>query len=108
MANSFEVYWTKYAEFQLDSIFNFYSLIASRKVATKITQSLIHASLRLAIEPYINKIEPLLDHLSLEYRSLIHGHYKIIYRILETSSQVLVVDVFDCRQNPEKILNPHK
>ena len=108
MANSFEVYWTAYAEIQLDSIFNFYSFIASKKVATKITQSLVHASLTFAIKPNINRIEPLLDHLSFEYRSLIHGHYKIIYRILETSSQVLVVDVFDCRQNHEKILNPHK
>ena len=35
-----------------------------------------------------------------KYRSIIRGAYKIIYR--EDSDRLLIVDVFDTRQNPSK------
>ncbi len=38
-----------------------------------------------------------------EFRYLIYQNYKIIYYINQTTNQVIVANVFDTRQNPDKI-----
>ena len=47
------------------------------------------------------QVEPQLEHLGKEHRRLIEGHFKIIYRV--EGSTVYVTDIFDSRQNPEKM-----
>lgn len=53
---------------------------------------------RLAVFPYIGKREPGMEN----YRSIVcHHNYKIVYRVeLEV---VYVIDVWDCRQNPDRM-----
>jgi plasmid stabilization system protein ParE len=38
------------------------------------------------------------------FRFLVSGNYKIVYRIIDSKS-ILIASVFDCRQNPEKMMN---
>ena len=52
--------------------------------------------------PERGAIEPMLAHREGEYRYLIEGNYKIIYRIAD-SETVLVVNIFDTRQDPSRM-----
>jgi len=47
------------------------------------------------------QVEPQLEHLGKEHRRLIEGHFKIIYRM--EGNTVYVTDIFDSRQDPEKM-----
>jgi plasmid stabilization system protein ParE len=46
--------------------------------------------------------ELLLDHPK-DFRFLVEGNYKILYWISE--DEIIIASVFDCRQNPEKIID---
>ncbi len=52
-------------------------------------------------QPYLGREEEYLKHLTLGHRVLIEGKYKIIYRIIDQT--VLITDVFDTNQDPEKM-----
>ena len=52
-------------------------------------------------QPFIGQIEENLIELKQEQRYLVEGNYKIIYRVID--KEIYITDVFDCRQNPQKI-----
>lgn len=52
-------------------------------------------------QPYIAAVEQMLLDCPEGYRSLVVGNYKVIYFIKD--DLVLIVQVFDCRQNPIKL-----
>lgn len=96
-----KVIWTDIAISQLTDVYDYYKNIASKSIAKKIVKSLVEASIQLASSPYIGSIEFLLRDRKYEYRFLVKKNYKIIYRY--TDKTVIIVAVFDCRQNPVKI-----
>jgi plasmid stabilization system protein ParE len=98
-----KVIWSHSAENRLLDIYNYYSLKASPAVAKKLVKELIQASIKLQQTPFIGQIEPLLTHRSSEYRYLVVKSYKIIYCPFPELGEIRVADVFDCRQNPEKM-----
>ncbi|TAJ10282.1 type II toxin-antitoxin system RelE/ParE family toxin [Marinilabiliaceae bacterium JC017] len=49
--------------------------------------------------PYQGQKEPFLEHLDLDHRRVIEGHYKIIYRIINDC--IYITDIFDSRQDPD-------
>ncbi|WOK05504.1 type II toxin-antitoxin system RelE/ParE family toxin [Imperialibacter roseus] len=100
---TFKVIWSHSAENRLIDIYNYYSEKASPKIAKKLVRELIQASINLKHTPFIGQIEPLLTHRSNEYRYLVVRSYKIIYSPFPEIGEIQVADVFDCRQNPEKI-----
>lgn len=100
---TFTVLWSKSAEKSLDKIVEFYGLVANKKVAHHIAQKIIISSISLENYPKRCQTEPLLSHLSVEYRYLLVGHHKIIFRVIEEAGTVLIQTVFDCRQNPAKL-----
>ena len=51
--------------------------------------------------PNLGQKEELLTHLTYTYRRLIYNHFKIVYRIED--STIYVIDVFDSRQSPTKM-----
>jgi hypothetical protein len=51
----------------------------------------------------IGQIEELLIDREQSFRYLVHKNYKIIYWINLIKNRIEIVDVFDTRQNPEKI-----
>ncbi len=51
--------------------------------------------------PKLGPVEGKLTTEDIEYRYLVEGNYKIIYLIIK--DYILITDVFDTRQNPEKM-----
>ncbi len=76
-------------------------MVAGETVANKIRKSVFTATKHLSKQPLSGGLEDNLTELNQEHRYLVEGNYKIIYRII--NSEVYITDVFDCRQNPQKI-----
>lgn len=72
-------------------------LRVARKIATKITQR----TRILSDNSLVGQREELLKDLSVEFRYLVEGNYKILYYTLP--EKVVISLVFDCRQNSEKM-----
>ena len=98
-----KVLWSDYAINELEQIFDYYKYNASLKVSKKIVSQIIDRTLLLEINPFAGKREPLLENRKREYRYIIIGNYKIIYFVDDNIANIS--SVFDCRQNPIKILN---
>ena len=96
-----QVIWTYFATLELKNIFLYYKLIASETIAEKIKKSILNATKKLPKRPLIGQIEENLIELKQEHRYLVEGNYKIIYRVI--GKDIYITDVFDCRQNPQKI-----
>ena len=75
--------------------------MATPTVAEKIKNSILNATKKLSKTPLIGPIEENLIELKHEHRYVVEGNYKIIYRII--NKDIYIVDVFDCRQNPQKM-----
>ena len=76
-------------------------MVANETIAEKIKKSILSATKILPKQPLIGQIEENLIELKQEHRYLVEGNYKIIYRVI--NKDVYITDVFDCRQNPQKI-----
>jgi plasmid stabilization system protein ParE len=96
-----QVIWTYFATSELKSIFLYYKMVAGETIADKIKKSIFDTTKILSKQPFIGQVEENLIELKQEHRYLIEGNYKIIYRIIDEN--IYITDVFDCRQNPQKI-----
>ena len=97
------VYWTQIAEDKLDDIFYYYKLKASLKVAQNLVNGIVDTTIDLNKNPQIGQREILLKDRFQEFRYLIYKNYKIIYWINENKNRIEIVNVFDTRQNPDKL-----
>lgn len=79
----------------------YYKLVANESIAEKIKKSIFSATKILVKQPFIGQIEENLADLKQSHRYLVEGNYKIIYRVIDEN--IYITDVFDCRQNPQKI-----
>lgn len=93
-----KVVWTTPAKIKLREIFNYYRSIATERVAQKLRGKIIEKSRLLACNPRGGQREFLLEDMPYEYRRLVEGNYKIVYRIERDT--VFVVDIWDCRRDP--------
>lgn len=94
--------WSKLSERQLKDIFDYYSLEVSSQIAKKIINRIIDRVSILENNPLAGPKEELLSKYSEEFRYLVENNYKIIY--WEKENLIMIASVFDCRQNPRKIL----
>lgn len=95
------IVWSDKAVRALELIHAFIALdseIAAKKVIAGIVASVDH----LISFPLAGSIEPRLEKLYYEYRYVVYRHYKVIYR-LESDATIIIVLVFDTRQNPTKL-----
>jgi plasmid stabilization system protein ParE len=99
----FKIIWSDYAESQLDKIFEYYTENASPIVAKNLIQEIIAEPNKLLKSPEISQVEDLLLDRETLYRYLICKNYKIIYSVDEKGQFIQIADVFDTRQNPQKI-----
>lgn len=99
----YSVVWTEKAYESLRQIHDFIAK-SSSKGAKNTVRELVRLSQSLETLPRRNPLEPYLADAPVEYRFLSKWSYKILYTILETEPIVLVVLVFDTRQNPEKLM----
>ena len=95
------VEWSEQVASSLEEIFGYHKKEAgvrgARKIATKITQR----TRILSDNSLVGQREELLKDLSVEFRYLVEGNYKILYYTLP--EKVVISLVFDCRQNSEKM-----
>jgi plasmid stabilization system protein ParE len=96
------VEWTSKAEDRLRGIFNYYLDAAGQNTAKKIVFEIRDLAESLRLMPLMAPIEPLLADEAKAFRSLvINRRYKAIYFIERET--VNIVDIWDCRQSPEKL-----
>jgi toxin ParE1/3/4 len=95
---------TRFARLQLRQIHAWYKLNASAKIALQIVDKLLDSIEGLGRLPGIGSIEPNLNHVKGQYKYIVCGNYKIIFRFAKDKGVVYVTDIFDCRQNPRKII----
>lgn len=96
----FAVVWTATALNQLDDIYE-YIAIDSERAAGNVTSRILTATKRLHLFPHSGQEEEFLKELNRDYRYVVAGNYKIIYRL--ESKVVYISAVFDTRQDPEKM-----
>ncbi|SFI08063.1 type II toxin-antitoxin system RelE/ParE family toxin [Halpernia frigidisoli] len=98
------VVWSQFAENKLDDIFDYFYKRANKKVAQKIVDGIISKSISLKNHSLMGQKELLLEVRNEDFRYLVHKNYKIIYKV-ESEELIRIYDVFDCRQDPEKLEN---
>ncbi|MCB0520776.1 MAG: type II toxin-antitoxin system RelE/ParE family toxin [Lewinellaceae bacterium] len=97
----YQVTWNPEAVEMLDKVFHFLSATQSDSEARKIKKDLIMLAYSLRTLPRRFPKERLLENSALEFRSAILGHFKLIFH--PGVDQVIILGVFDTRQNPGKI-----
>ncbi len=93
---------TRFARLQLIEIYSYYKLKASERIAIQITDKILDSVEELGSLRGIGSIEPNLAHIHGNYKYIVCGNYKIIFRVI--ADIVYVTDIFDCRQDPVKII----
>ena len=87
------------AKRQLREIFDYYRIVTNRKVAYKMIDKIRDTIELLATHPLMGTTLTEYAGLSFAYRSIVaHPHYKVIYRV--ENDKVIVISVWDCRQDP--------
>ena len=95
--------WSAFSEKQIDAIFNYYTQKATSKVALEIVTKILLAPDILLNNPKIGQKEPTIQHRLITYHYILALNYKIIYSIDDDEMLIKITDVFDIRQNPNKI-----
>ncbi|GAB1857424.1 type II toxin-antitoxin system RelE/ParE family toxin [Flavobacteriaceae bacterium MHTCC 0001] len=100
---AYQIIWSRFAETQLDDIFEYYKKEAGLNIARKLLKNIITEPNKLIDAPYIGQEETLLKERKIQYRYLVYKNYKLIYSVDESDKFIKIADVFDTRQNPPKI-----
>ena len=102
------LHFTANARRQLDSIYSFYEE-KNPKAAACLYNDILDEVEQLLIFPKMAAVEQLLSDYSEEFRSLVvRKNYKVIYFVHEETAEIIIVAVWDCRQNPETLKNTIK
>ncbi len=96
-----KILWSETVQNQIRDIFDYYSFVATPKIAHKIISKLVDRAEGLRRNPKIGRKEDLLIHYPQGFKYIIEGNYKLIYFIEKKT--IIISLVFDCRQNPEKL-----
>lgn len=101
-----KVFWTKYALDALSEVYYYYRNNVNVNIASNIRYSILSSTNQLEKFPQSGQTEELLMDLEEGHRYIIRGNYKIIYKV--KNNKVYITDVFDTRQNPERINRRNK
>ena len=101
-----KVFWTKYALDSLSTVYYYYRNNVNVNIASNIRDSILSSTKQLEKFPQSGQTEELLMNLEEGHRYIIRGNYKIIYKV--QTNKVYITDVFDTRQNPERIYRRNK
>ncbi len=95
--------YSEYALEQLQQILDFliYGQGVPPQKALEIRDKILDKADTILSNVYAPQREEFLEHLQLSHRRLIVGNYKIVYTI--KPDHVLITDVFDTRQDPDKM-----
>lgn len=98
-----EVYWLELAENKLEDIYGYYLIKVNKKVAKKLVNGIVDSTIGIEKQPEIGQVEISLKHRKQEFRYLVFKNYKIVYWINYDFNRIEIANVFDTRQDPEKI-----
>lgn len=101
-----KIIWSDFASSTLVEIYKYHKIYVSEQIARKIRNDIFLATKRLKKHPLSGQIENTLEQLQEGHRYLVEGNYKIIYK--KVNEGILITDVFDTRQDPEKINDPKR
>lgn len=101
-----KILWTDFASSVLAEIYAYYKLKAGLKVAKRIRSDVFTAVQQLEHHPKSGQIEETLKELGEDHRYLVAGNHKVVYK--QIPEGILITDVFDTRQDPEKINDPER
>lgn len=93
--------YTDRALISLQECLDFLAAEMPSEKVNEIRDRILNKADRLLETPHIGQEEPYLSHLGLSHRRIIEGNYKIIYRV--EKDLVYVTDIFDTRQDPDKL-----
>ena len=96
-----KVFWTKFAFNSLKEIHKYYKENVSKTIADNIRDNILTSTSQLELLPKSGTIEELLGELKEDFRFIIRGNYKVVYKIKD--KKIFITDVFDTRQNPMKL-----
>ena len=98
-----EINWRPEANKALYGIYRFYAE-KNRKVAEQIVSDITQAVDKLSHFPKMAPVEDMLAGLADEFRSMVvYRLFKVVYFINEPANEIVIVTIFDCRQNPAKL-----
>lgn len=95
------VVWSKQAKERLREIVGYLNEVAGKRTAQKITGKITARTAILVANPQAGQREEQLVGRPQEYRYLVEGHYKIIYRF--EPGKVVISTVFDSRRDPQEL-----
>lgn len=98
-----EVYWLELAENKLEDIYSYYLIKASKRVAENLVNGIVDSTIGIEKQPEIGQVETSLTHREQEFRYLVFKNYKIVYWINYDFGRIEIANVFDMRQDPDKI-----
>jgi len=98
-----KVIWEEPASRRLDEVYDFIAM-ENPPAAAKIFNDIVGETARLADFPEMAAVEPLLVDIPETFRSLvIRRNYKIVYYVDDAAKEVIIVDVWDCRQRLSRL-----
>ena len=96
-----KVVWSHRATSQLENSLRFIKEEQGISYSKVVCDRIFNSVRLLSTSPNMGQIEPLLKHKKSEYRYLIVGSYKIIYKV--EKSRVVVSRVFHTSRDPNKL-----
>src|SRR5437016_3336445 len=96
-----KIIWSTRALKDIDLILDYYSSVATWKVAAEITNRIYARAGQLIDFPLSGPRQFIRNRSKKGLRYLVEGNYKIIYRIVE--NEIHIETIFDTRQNPKKM-----
>lgn len=97
------IYWSQFAITKLEEIYSYCRFKAGTTIAQNIVNGILDCTIDLDKNPEIGQVEIALEDEYREFRYLIYTNYKIIYFINRRTDRIVIANVFDTRQNPDKI-----
>ena len=98
-----KIYWTSFAERELENIFIYYFEKSGYDIAKRLVDTIYETTEKLKLQYEIGQKEELLKGRVEEFRYLVIKNYKVIYWINRQENQIEINDVFDTRQSPIKL-----
>jgi plasmid stabilization system protein ParE len=101
-----KIIWADLAVKSFKEIYLYHRIVAGEHIALKIKSGIFTATKQLPHQPELGQIEPFLEKLNEGHRYLVKENYKIVYKIVKEG--VLITDLFDTRQDPNKMNDPDR
>jgi len=94
---------TTFAEQRLTNILDYTFMKYGENAVNKLSRAIDKDLLLLTINPYMGQKEDKRYRTRYEVRSLVEQFFKIFYVVDEMNECIVILDFFDCRQDPSRI-----